>query len=160
MDMEEVEGFGFEDFEHFGGEGEGVGRMVEERVGDDFDFVEMDARVIGVHANGRGVADEMDVVAAGGEFHAELGGDYARAAVGGVTRYAYAHRMGFEFSSSQFEPLRYNRFECGGCNYKRESMGLKTRYYDSRAEARALQLQIRRLAGYRSRMLESRPAAP
>jgi len=49
--------------------------MVEERVGGDFDFVEMDARVIGIHADGRGVADEMHVVAAGGEFHTELGGN-------------------------------------------------------------------------------------
>src|SRR5713226_646177 len=114
VDVEEVEGFGFENFEHFCGEGEGVGRMVEERVGDDFDFVEMDARVVGVHADGRGVADEMDVVAAGGEFHAELGGDYAGAAVGGVAGYAYAHRVGFESPSGKWEPLRYNRFECGG----------------------------------------------
>jgi hypothetical protein len=65
----------------------------------------------------------MDVVAAGGEFHAEFGGDDAGAAVGGVAGYAYAHRMGFEFSSRQFEPLRYNRFECGGCNYKEISTG-------------------------------------
>ena len=69
VDVEQVERFGFEDFEHFCGKREGVGRMVEERVGGDFDFVEMDARVVGIHADGRGVADEMDVVAAGGELH-------------------------------------------------------------------------------------------
>jgi len=92
VDVEQVERFGFEDFEHFCGEGQGVGRMVEERVGDDFDFVEMDALVVGVHADGRGVADKMDVVAAGGKFHAELGGDDAGAAVGGVTGDADAHR--------------------------------------------------------------------
>jgi hypothetical protein len=33
----------------------------------------------------------MNVVAAGGEFHAELGGDDARAAVRGVAGDAYAH---------------------------------------------------------------------
>ena len=92
MDVEEVEGFGFENFEHFCGEGEGVGGVVEERVGDDFDFVEMDAGVVRIHANWRGVADEMDVVAAGGELHAELGGNDAGAAVGGVAGYADAHR--------------------------------------------------------------------
>jgi len=73
--------------------------VVEERVGDDFDFVEMDARVIGVHADWRGVADEMDVVAARGEFHAELGGDDAGAAVGGITGDADAHRSCFRVSA-------------------------------------------------------------
>jgi len=92
VDVEEVERFGFEDFEHFCGESESVRRMVEERIGDDFDFVEMDARIVGVHADGRGVTDEMNVVAADGEFHAELGGDDAGAAVGGVAGDAYAHR--------------------------------------------------------------------
>ncbi len=93
MDVEQVQGFGLENFEHFCGQGEGVGRVVEERVGDDFDFVEMDAGVVGVHADGRGIADEMNVVAAGGELHAEFGGDDAGAAVRGVTGDPDAHRM-------------------------------------------------------------------
>ena len=66
MDVKKIERFGFEDFEHFCGESESVGRMVEERVGGDFDLVEVDARVVGVHPNGRSVADEMDVMAASG----------------------------------------------------------------------------------------------
>src|ERR1700722_1910813 len=82
VDVEKVQGFGFEDFEHFGGEGQRVGRMVEERVAGDFDFVKMNVRVVGVHADGRGVADEVDVVAARGELLAELGGDDAGAAGG------------------------------------------------------------------------------
>ena len=53
--------------------------------------MEVDVRVVGVHADGRGVADEMDVVAAGGEFLAELGGDDAGAAVGGVAGDADFH---------------------------------------------------------------------
>src|SRR3989442_14943790 len=65
--------------------------MVEERVGGDFDFVEVDARVVGIHANRRGVADEMDVVAAGGQFHAEFGGNDSGAAVGGIASDADAH---------------------------------------------------------------------
>jgi hypothetical protein len=39
-------------------------------------------------------------VAAGGEFHAELGGDDAGAAVGGVAGYADAHRVRFESPSN------------------------------------------------------------
>jgi hypothetical protein len=104
VNVEEVEGFGFENFEHFCGEGESIGWMVEERVGDHFDFVEMDAGIVGIHADGRGVADEMDVVAAGGEFHAELGGDDAGAAVGGVAGDADAHRS-FQSSVISFQLL-------------------------------------------------------
>ena len=91
MDVEEVERFGFEDFEHFGGESERVGRMIEKRVAGDLDFVEMDVRVVEIHADGRGVGDEMDVVAAGGEFLAELGSDDAGAAVGGIAGDADFH---------------------------------------------------------------------
>jgi len=43
----------------------------------------MDARIVRIHADRRGVADEMNVMAAGGKFHAELGGDDAGAAVSG-----------------------------------------------------------------------------
>jgi len=75
MDVEEIERFGFKYLEHFCGERQGIRGVVEERVGGDVDFVEMDVRVVLVHANGRGVADEMNVVAAGGQFLAEFGGD-------------------------------------------------------------------------------------
>ena len=91
MDVEKIERFGFENFEHFCGERQSVGRMVEERVGDDFDFVEMDALAVSDHSDGRGVADEMNVVAARSEFLAEFGGDDAGAAVSGVAGYANAH---------------------------------------------------------------------
>jgi len=95
VDVKEVERFGFEHFEHFCGERQSVGRMVEERIRDHFHFVEMDARIVGIHADRRSVADEMDVVAAGGELHAELRGDYAGAAVGGIAGDADAHNVGF-----------------------------------------------------------------
>ncbi len=81
MDVEEVEASVFGDLGHFGGEGEGVGRMIEERIGSNLDFVEEDAscgEVSGItEANGDGVADEMDFVAASGQLHAELRGDDA-----------------------------------------------------------------------------------
>jgi hypothetical protein len=91
VDVEEVQGFGFEHFQHFGREGQGVGRVIEERVAGNFDLVEMSVRVVGIHANRRGVADEMDIVAARGEFLTELSGDDAGAAVGGVAGYTDAH---------------------------------------------------------------------
>ena len=100
MDVEDVEGFGLKDFQHFGGEGESVGRVVEEGVGGDFDFVEEDVRVGEVHADGRGVADEVDVVATRGELLAELGGDNARAAVGWVACDADAHKVSPVFQLS------------------------------------------------------------
>jgi len=91
VDVEEVEGFGLEDLEHLGGESEGVRRMVEEGVGSDLDLMKMDVGLAEVHADGRGVGDEMDVVAAGGELLAELGGDDTGAAVGGIACDADAH---------------------------------------------------------------------
>ncbi len=68
MDVKNVERFGLEDFEHFGGERQGVRRVIEERVGDDLDFMKEDVRVGCIHPDGRGIADEMDVVAARGEL--------------------------------------------------------------------------------------------
>ena len=65
--------------------------MIEKGVGGDFDFVEMDVRVVGIHSNGRGVADEVNIVAASRELLAEFGGDDAGAAVGGIARYTDAH---------------------------------------------------------------------
>jgi hypothetical protein len=51
----------------------------------------MDAGVVGIHADGRGVADEMNVVAAGGKFLAKLGGNDAGAAVCGIAGDANFH---------------------------------------------------------------------
>jgi hypothetical protein len=64
VDVEHVETFGLEDFEHFGGERERVGRMIEQGIGGDFDFMEVDVGVVGVHADRRGVGDEVHVMAA------------------------------------------------------------------------------------------------
>src|SRR5262249_37978499 len=88
---QDVERFGLEDFEHFGGESKGVGGVVEQWVGGDVDFVVEDVRVGGIHADGRGVGNEVDVVDARGKLQDELGGDDAGAAVGGVAGDADAH---------------------------------------------------------------------
>ena len=91
VDVEKIERFGLENFQHFCGESERVGRVIEKRVGNDFDFVEMRARIVGVHADGRSVADEMNIVAAGSELLAKLGSNDTGAAVGGVASDADLH---------------------------------------------------------------------
>ncbi len=47
--------------------------------------------VSGIQPDGVGVADEMDFVAAGGQFQAEFGGDDAAAAVSGIASDADVH---------------------------------------------------------------------
>jgi len=100
VNVQQIQLLGLEDLEHFGGESQGVGRVVEKRVGSYLDFVEKNVRAVQVHADGRGVADEMDVVAASGQFLAELSGYDSGAAVSGVAGDANAH--GFQVPS----PLR------------------------------------------------------
>jgi hypothetical protein len=94
MNVEQVERAGVCDLKHFRRQRERVRRMVKERVAGDFDFVEMDIGIAVLQADGLRVADEMDVVAARGEFHAKLGGDDAGTAIGGVARDADAHVRG------------------------------------------------------------------
>jgi len=45
--VQKVQRLGFENFEHFCSQRQRVRRMVEQRIGGDFDFVEMDARSLG-----------------------------------------------------------------------------------------------------------------
>jgi len=59
--------------------------MVKERIGDDFDFVEMDCADRLGSCGSAGVADEMDIVAARASSMPSFGGDDARATVSGVT---------------------------------------------------------------------------
>ena len=91
MNVKKVEFFGFENFQHFHGKRQGVRRVVEERVGDDFSLVEMDVWAAEVHANRRRGGDEVHVVPARSQFLAELGGYNARTAVSGVTCESDAH---------------------------------------------------------------------
>ena len=92
MDVEDVQGFRFKNFQHLHGEGERVRGMVKEGIGDDGRLMEMDARVVWVHADGRSVGDEMDVVPAGRQFLTQFGGDDTRAAVGGIAGNSDTHR--------------------------------------------------------------------
>ena len=81
MHMQQVEFTRIGDFQHFRGQRERIWRVIEERIRSDLHFVKLDIRVAILQTNRLCVADEMDVVPAGGEFHSELGGDDARASV-------------------------------------------------------------------------------
>src|SRR6266852_5699163 len=65
--------------------------MIEERIRDDFDFVKEDVRVTGVHADGRRITDEMNVVTARGKLLAQLRSDHAGTAIRWIAGYADAH---------------------------------------------------------------------
>src|SRR5438874_6638975 len=93
MDVEQIQRLGFEDFEHFGGESQGVRRMIEQRIGGDFNFVEENVRVVQVHADWWSVADEMDVMAASSKLLAKFRGDDAGTTVSGVAGYADSHQF-------------------------------------------------------------------
>jgi hypothetical protein len=54
-----------------------------------------DVRIVQIHADGRRIADEMNVVPPGGQFLAKFSGHDARTAVSGVTGYANAHGLKF-----------------------------------------------------------------
>ena len=84
MDVEEVKAFPFGDLRHAGGEGKIVGRVLEERVVEELNLVEVDVGFAAGETEGRGRGDEVNVVATGGELDAELSSDDAGAAVGGV----------------------------------------------------------------------------
>ncbi len=92
VDVEEIERVELGDLGHAGGEGEVVGRVFEERVVGDGYFVEVDVGLAAGEAEGLRVGDEVDLVAAGGEFDSELGGHDAGAAVGGVAGDADLHK--------------------------------------------------------------------
>src|SRR5947207_14964763 len=93
--MQQVQRLGFKNFQHLGRERQSVWRMIEQGIRCDLDLVEKDVRVVQVHSDGRSVADEVDVVAAGRQLLAEFGRDNAGAAVGGVASNADAHSSAF-----------------------------------------------------------------
>src|SRR5271156_2493945 len=92
VDVEKIERVELSDLAHAGCEGQIVGRMLEERVVRDRYLVEVDVGFATSETEGLRVGDEVDLVAAGGEFDAEFGGDDTAAAVGGITGDADLHR--------------------------------------------------------------------
>ena len=91
MDVKQVQRLRFKNFKHLGGERQRIRWMVKEGIGRYLNLVKKDVRVVQIHPNWRGVADEMDVVVARGKLLAELGGNDAGAAVSGVAGYADTH---------------------------------------------------------------------
>ena len=96
MDMENIERFRLENFQHLDREREGIRGVVKQRIGNHRCLVKVDSRVVGFHPDGRGVGDEIDVVAARGELLAKLRGDDPRATVGRVSGNANTHRAPIE----------------------------------------------------------------
>ena len=91
VNVQEIERVELGDLGHARGEGEIVGRVFEERIVGDGDFVIVDVFFAAVEAEGLRVGDEVNFVAAGSELDAELGGDDAGAAVGGIAGDADLH---------------------------------------------------------------------
>jgi hypothetical protein len=59
-----------------------------------------DAVVAAAETEGLRIGNEMNLVASRGKFNAKLGGDYSRAAVGGVSGDADTHAAALHFRSS------------------------------------------------------------
>src|SRR5262245_38196021 len=85
VNVEDIQLLRLGNFGHAGGEGETIGRKLEERIRRYFDFVIVNALVAGGETDGVGVGNEVNLVTARGEFHTEFRGDDAASAVGGIT---------------------------------------------------------------------------
>ena len=97
---------------HHGRQGQGVGRMIEQRVAHDLHFVEMDALARLGHPHRNGVADEVHIVPPGRQFQAQFGRNHAAAAVSGVTRDADFHLRGFGCATRQEDVTRKGETSC------------------------------------------------
>ena len=97
MNVKQVERFFLEDLKHFRGKGESIRRMIEQGIGDDGCLVKMNVRIILVHANRRGISDEMNVVSTSGKFLAKFGRHDAGAAICRITSDADSHSEDLKF---------------------------------------------------------------
>src|SRR5438045_2784135 len=96
-------------FRHAGGQGKAVGRILKQRVSGNLHFVIMDARDVLIEPDRVGVTDKVHVMPAVGELQAELGGDNAAAAVGGIAGYSDSHNFGIRLAT----PIWPCRFSSG-----------------------------------------------
>src|SRR5439155_20241644 len=85
---------GLEHFEHLRRKRQRVRRVIEQRIGRDFDFVKVNMWIGQIHANRRCITDEMNIVTACGQFLAELRRHDAGAAISRVAGDADAHEAG------------------------------------------------------------------
>ena len=84
MDMQQIERRLLGHFSHLGCQRQRVRRMIKQRVRRDLNLVEKDPIARAGQADGHGIADEMNLMAASGEFDAQFGGHDARTAIGRV----------------------------------------------------------------------------
>ncbi len=70
---------------HARGQRQIVRRIIEQRIPRHFDFVIVNVGFLAAQPDGLGIGDEMNLVAALGQFETEFGGHHAAAAVGGIT---------------------------------------------------------------------------
>ena len=85
MYVQQIEIVALRDLGHARRQRQQVGRVLEQRIAGDLDFVIVDARNAGIEADRIRVGDEMHLVAAIGQLESELGGDDPAAAVGRIT---------------------------------------------------------------------------
>ena len=109
VDVQQVQVVALGHFGHARGQRQRVGRVLEQRVGRDLDLVVVDARSARVEPDGVGVGDEVDLVAAVGQFQAQFGGDDAAAAVGGITGDSDLHLARLTSPASEFRRTRSAR---------------------------------------------------
>ena len=92
VDVQQVQLVVGRDLSHAGGEGQVVGRVFEEGIIRDGDFVEGDVLLAAAEAEGLRIGDEVDLMAGRRQLDTELGGDNAAAAVGGIAGDSDLHR--------------------------------------------------------------------
>jgi len=91
MDVQHIQIVILRDLRHPRRERQAVGRILEQRVIRYFHFVIEDARGSWIQADRIRVSDEMDVMAAGGQLQAKLGGNDSAASIGRITGDADLH---------------------------------------------------------------------
>src|SRR3984885_6321800 len=84
VDVEKIKRHPVEDLAHLGCQRQRVRRMIKQGVSRDLNLVKKYPIACASQADGHGVADEMNLVAASGEFDTELGRDHTGTAVGWV----------------------------------------------------------------------------
>src|SRR5579863_2204462 len=121
--------------------------------------MKVNVRVVGIQADRRGIADEMNIVPARGKLHAELGGNDARAAIGGIAGDADLHFVAFDAlrfillfaSKGRARLIATPSASIAGCTFSR----IYLRIYRSPA-ARKVRLLWRNASNSRSNGLRSR----
>src|ERR1700734_2782580 len=99
MDVQQVQGGFLSHLIHSRGKRQSVRRVIEERIGRDLHFMEVNPLVRFAEPDGHGVTDEMDFVAACGKFDAQLCSYDSRATVGWIACDSDFHKCSFDCSS-------------------------------------------------------------